>query len=64
MKFDWVEFHSSDGIPLKGWYVPASGEARGTIVYCHGLNRTRVEMLPMASFGHQLVYDGLLFRLP
>jgi alpha-beta hydrolase superfamily lysophospholipase len=62
-KFEWVEFRSSDGIPLKGWYVPAQGEARGTIVYCHGLNRTRIEMLPMASFGHQLGYDGLLFDL-
>ena len=61
MKFDWVEFTSTDGIPLKGWYVPPPGEARGTIIYCHGLNRTRVEMLPMASFGHQLGYNGLLF---
>jgi len=61
MKFDWVEFNSPDGIPLKGWYVPAPGEARGTIVYCHGLNRTRIEMLPMAGFGHQLGYNGLLF---
>jgi len=61
VNFKWVEFHSSDGILLKGWYVPAAGEARGTIVYCHGLNRTRIEMLPMAVFGHQLGYDGLLF---
>jgi len=61
MNFKWVEFHSSEGILLKGWYVPASGEAHGTIVYCHGLNRTRIEMLPMAVFGHQLGYDGLLF---
>jgi alpha-beta hydrolase superfamily lysophospholipase len=63
MKFEWVDFHSSDGIPLKGWYVPAQGEPRGTIVYCHGLNRTRIEMLPMATFGQQLGYDGLLFDL-
>jgi len=60
-KFEWVEFRSSDGIPLKGWYVPAADQARGTIVYCHGLNRTRIEMLPMAAFGHQLGYDGVLF---
>jgi len=61
MKFDWVDFRSPDGISLKGWYVPAADQARGTIVYCHGLNRTRIEMLPMAAFGHQLGYDGLLF---
>jgi alpha-beta hydrolase superfamily lysophospholipase len=57
----WVEFRSTDGIPLKGWYVPASGPARGTIIYCHGLNRTRIEMLPRAQWGHALGYDGLLF---
>ena len=61
MNFKWVEFPSSDGIMLRGWYVPTAGEARGTIVYSHGLNRTRIEMLPMAAFGHQLGYDGLLF---
>ena len=63
MDFKWVEFPSSDGVPLRGWYVPAASEARGTIVYSHGLNRTRIEMLPMAAFGHQLGYDGLLFDL-
>ena len=51
----------SDGIPLKGWYIPAEGTARGTIIYCHGLNRTRIEMLPDAVFGHSLGYNGLLF---
>jgi pimeloyl-ACP methyl ester carboxylesterase len=30
-------------------------------VYCHGLNRNRVEMLPEAQFGHELGYNGLLF---
>ena len=63
MNFKWVEFPSSDGVRLQGWYIPATSVARGTIVYCHGLNRTRIEMLPMAAFGHQLGYDGLLFDL-
>ena len=44
MEFQTVEFHSTDGLLLKGWYVPAAdpGVARGTIVYLHGHNRTRV----------------------
>ncbi len=60
---DWkiVQFRSIDGIRLKGWYIPASGAAKGTIIYCHGLNRTRIEMLPKAAFGHELGYNGLLF---
>lgn len=60
LNFRWVEFPSTDGISLRGWYIPAPGAARGTIIYCHGLNRTRVEMLPMAAFAHALGYNGLL----
>lgn len=63
LDFRWIEFRSADGIPLKGWYIPAVGEARGTIIYAHGHNRTRVEMLPEAAFAHSLGYNGLLFDL-
>lgn len=61
MDFRWVGFRSPDDIALEGWYIPASGQPKGTIVYCHGLNRTRIEMLPDAQFGHTLGFDGLLF---
>lgn len=61
LAFQWIEFRSPDGVLLKGWFIPAEGAARGTIVYCHGLNRTRIEMLPDAVFGHTLGYNGLLF---
>lgn len=65
MSFRDVEFESSDHIALKGWYVPAAlpgdAGAKGTIIYCHGLHRSRIEMLPMAQFGHSLEYEGLLF---
>jgi len=63
LNFRWIGFTSPDGVALKGWYIPADGVARGTIIYCHGLNRTRIEMLPDAVFGHSLGYDGLLFDL-
>jgi fermentation-respiration switch protein FrsA (DUF1100 family) len=63
LNFQWIEFRSLDGILLRGWYIPAPGAARGTIIYCHGLNRTRVEMLPQAAFAHTLGYNGLLFDL-
>ncbi|HEV2351458.1 MAG TPA: alpha/beta hydrolase [Terriglobia bacterium] len=66
MDFHPIEFHSTDGILLKGWYIPAAADpskARGTIVYAHGLNRTRIEMLPYAAFGHSLGYNGVLFDL-
>ncbi|MFZ0960152.1 MAG: alpha/beta hydrolase [Terriglobia bacterium] len=63
LNFRWIDFTSPDGIHLKGWYVPAEGTARGTIIYVHGWNRTRIEMLPNAVFGHSLGYNGLLFDM-
>ncbi len=59
----WADFRSTDGISLKGWYVPSAGPARGTILYCHGLNRSKVEMLPRAQYGHSIGYNGLLFDI-
>lgn len=65
MDFHPIEFRSSDGIDLKGWYMPAkvSGNAQpaGTVILCHGHNRTRIEMLPEAQFAHTLGYNGLVF---
>ena len=55
-----IEFPATDGLKLKGWYVPAD-HPKGAVVFVHGLNRTRVEMLREAMFIHQLGYDGLLF---
>jgi len=67
MEYRSVQFHSSDGIDLRGWYMPAdeaaSGGVAGTIIYVHGQNRTRIEMLPMAQFAHGLGYNGLVFDL-
>ena len=63
LESQWVDFPALDGIPLRGWYVPSKGVAKGTIIYCHGLNRTKVETLPRAQFGHELGYNGLLFDL-
>lgn len=63
MDYRDIEFKSSDDILLKGWWVPAEGVAKGTIILCHGHNRTRVEMLPEAVFAHSLGYNSLLFDL-
>jgi fermentation-respiration switch protein FrsA (DUF1100 family) len=63
MQYESIEFHSSDGIDLKGWWMPASGQAAGTVIYVHGQNRTREEMMPMAQYGHNLGYNGLAFDL-
>jgi fermentation-respiration switch protein FrsA (DUF1100 family) len=54
-----ISFKSSDGVPLSGWYFPRE-EAPAVIVYCHGLFRSRLEMLARAEKFWQAGYAGLL----
>lgn len=62
LPFEDVAFESSDGVTLKGWWVPAP-ESRGTVVLVHGLNRSRIEMVKKVPFVHGLGWNALLFDL-
>jgi pimeloyl-ACP methyl ester carboxylesterase len=60
LTFEDVAFQSKDGVPLKGWWVPADN-ARGTAVLVHGLNRSRIEMVRKVPFLHARGWNALLF---
>jgi fermentation-respiration switch protein FrsA (DUF1100 family) len=62
LAFDDVAFPSGDGVPLKGWWVPARG-AKGSVVLVHGLNRSRVEMVRKVPFLTHSGWNALLFDL-
>ena len=62
LSFEEVAFSASDGVPLSGWWVPASGP-RGTVVLVHGLNRSRIEMVKKVPLLHRLGWNALLFDL-
>ena len=62
LAFEDVSFKASDGVDLKGWWVPAPG-ARGTVVLVHGLNRSRIEMIKKVPFLHGSGWNALLFDL-
>lgn len=34
--YEDVEFRSADGLKLHGWWLPAKGQAKGTVVFFHG----------------------------
>jgi fermentation-respiration switch protein FrsA (DUF1100 family) len=57
--FREVEFKSKDGVELSGWYLPREN-APAAIIYCHGLFRSRLEMLSRADSLWQHDYAGLL----
>ena len=58
-----IEFVSSDGIRLNGWWSAQKTAPRGAIIFVHGLNRSRLEMLERAEAAYQLGFSILLFDL-
>lgn len=36
LKYEDVTFHSKDGTSLSGWFIPAVGKAKGTVIHFHG----------------------------
>ena len=62
LPFEEVTFQAADGVPLKGWWVPAP-DAKGTVVLIHGLNRSRLENVKKVPFAHEQGWNALLFDL-
>ena len=55
-----VEFQTSDGVKISGWLVP-SRDRHATIIYSHGLFRSRRELLERAMDLWKLGYGALLY---
>jgi fermentation-respiration switch protein FrsA (DUF1100 family) len=55
-----VEFQTSDGVTISAWLMP-SRDKRTTIVYSHGLFRSRRELLERAVELWRLGYGALLY---
>jgi len=36
LKYEDVTFETSDGLKLSGWFLPADGRAKGTVIHFHG----------------------------
>ncbi|MFY9610553.1 MAG: alpha/beta hydrolase [Blastocatellia bacterium] len=58
-QFEDVEFHTSDGVRISGWLLP-SRDKHTTIVYSHGLFRSRRELLERAIDLWKLGYGALV----
>ena len=57
-----VEFHTKDGLTLRGWW--SEGDPKlPAIIFCHGLNRSRLELLERAGEAYKRGYSVLLFDL-
>lgn len=56
-----ITLHTPEGISLSCWLVPAPGEAKGTVVYLHGVSECKIVGLPMAKKLHDLGYNVFLY---
>ena len=60
LAYETVDFNTSDGVRLRGWFIPAEGESSRTIMFCHGWGSNRGEMLRdthfLAGQGYNLFY--------
>ncbi len=45
-----VESKSRDGISIRGWWIPASGSVRATVILAHGQSGNRSHMLGRTAF--------------
>jgi pimeloyl-ACP methyl ester carboxylesterase len=61
LAFDEVEFKAVDGVTLRGWWVPAAGTPRGSVVLVHGFFRSRLEMVRKLPFLHEQGFSALLY---
>jgi len=58
-----IALTSSDGIPLKAWWVAAE-QSRGTVVVLHGMDGLSAScLLPQAKFLHQAGWSALLLDM-
>jgi fermentation-respiration switch protein FrsA (DUF1100 family) len=59
-EFKDISFQTSDGVTISGWVLPSRGK-RITIIYSHGLFRSRRELLKRAVELWQTGYGALLY---
>jgi fermentation-respiration switch protein FrsA (DUF1100 family) len=61
MSYTDVSFKTSDGLTLRGWWIPGTRDQ--TVVMVHGLSNNRREGLDKAGYLHQSGYNLLVFDL-
>ncbi|MDI9370127.1 MAG: alpha/beta hydrolase [Synergistaceae bacterium] len=61
MAFEDVDFQASDGTRLHGWFVPADGASRATVLFCHGNAGNISHRLDSIDIFHRLGLSVFIF---
>ncbi len=61
MPYEEVAFAAADGVRLSGWFVPAAGPRRGTLLFCHGNTGNISDPVESLAMYRSLGLDVLAF---
>lgn len=61
LPFETVEFTTSDGLILKGWFIPSVRDTPKTIIMCHGWGGNRGDLLQTTNFLHDAGFNLFYF---
>ena len=56
-----VTITTAEGIPLHSWLIPATGTARGTVIFLHGVSECVIVGLPIARRLHDAGFNVFLY---
>ncbi len=61
LKYEIILMRTSDGIILKGWFIP--GKFKKAVILVHGFEANKIKMLRYCQFLNEAGFDILLFDL-
>jgi len=61
LRYEEVAFSTADGVKLSGWFLPARGRARGTVIHFHGNAGNITAHFPLSCWLVREGYNVLVF---
>lgn len=59
--YEDVTFETTDGLTIRGWFIPSPKQSDRTLIICHGLGANRSNFLPYCAVGDELGANVLMF---
>lgn len=61
LRYEKVSFKTKDGLELRGWFIPAPGDEKRTVIMCHGWGDNKGELLKQTYFLNEGAGLNLLY---
>jgi uncharacterized protein len=61
LPFEDITLRSAEGIRLSCWLIPAGDDARGTVIFLHGVSESKIVGLQPAQWLHEQGYHVFLY---